>query len=219
MIIKKAGILGSGEVGKTIAKGLLRTGHEVMIGSRNTDKIKELQKENPTIKTGSYEETARFGEILFLCTSGKATIEVINKAGIENFNNKTVVDITNPLIMKEEGIMESMELSTKNNESLGMIIQETIPKAMIVKALNTVTAKYMTEAKKVKEGIPTIFIAGNEEEAKKKVKEILEKWGWKDIIDIGMIKESYLLEALAMLWIRYGITKNHWNHSFSLIKE
>jgi len=64
----KIGIIGSGEVGQTLATAFLKEGHEVMLGTRNTskDEVVKWKKENPSGKTGTFEEAAKFGELLVL---------------------------------------------------------------------------------------------------------------------------------------------------------
>ena len=102
-------------------------------------------------------------------------------------------------------------------DSAGETVQKWLHNAKVVKAFNTVTAAYMTNAK-LEEGIPDLFICGNDAGAKKTVTEIANQWGWR-VTDIGDIKQSYLLEALAMLWIRYGFLNNHWTHAFKLLRK
>ena len=87
----------------------------------------------------------------------------------------------------------------------------------MVKAFNIVTAAYMTNPK-LTEGIPDMFICGNDKSAKEKVEEIAKKWGW-PITDLGGIEQAYLLEALALMWIRYGFLHNHWTHAFKLLRK
>ena len=68
-------------------------------------------------------------------------------------------------------------------------------------------------------GRPTMFIAGNDEKAKKEITSLAENLGWKSIIDMGDISQSYWLEALAMIWINYGFKNNNWTHAFKLLKN
>ena len=50
------------------------------------------------------------------------------------------------------------------------------------------------------------------------VSQIASQWGW-TVNDLGNIEQSYLLEALAMIWIMYGFRNNHWTHAFKLLKK
>lgn len=212
----KVGVIGSGDVGKTLAKGFLKQGYEVKIGTRNIDKLKEFaSKEGKGIKVANFSETAKFADIIVLAVKGTEIESVINLANPSNFKNKIVIDVTNPLKFDQENTLP--KLSTGFPNSLGLKIQQLLPTSKVVKAFNTVTANYMTNAK-LNEGSPDMFIAGNDKNAKEKVKDIASKWSW-TVIDMGNIEQAYLLEALAMLWITYGFINNHWTHAFKLLKR
>jgi prophage maintenance system killer protein len=137
----------------------------------------------------------------------------LEEADKDNFKGKIVIDVTNPLVF----LKDIPELDIAYPNSGGLKIQRMLRDSKVVKAFNTVTAKYMCNPK-LEEGIPDLFIAGNDEEAKEIVKGFAEQFGW-NVTDIGNIEQSYLLEALAMLWIRYGFLNNHWTHAFKLLKK
>lgn len=92
----KVGILGSGEVGKTLAAGFVKHGHEAMIGSRTPEKLAELTQKNPRVRAGTLEEAAAFGEAVVLAVKGAAAKEAMQMAGVANVNGKIVIDATNP---------------------------------------------------------------------------------------------------------------------------
>jgi 8-hydroxy-5-deazaflavin:NADPH oxidoreductase len=212
----KVGILGSGVVGQSLARGFLKSGYEVMIGTRDKGKLSDwLKKAGKKASAGSFREAASFGQTLVLCCKGEAASAVINYAGRQNFSGKLVIDVTNPLHFEEAGSPPTLSVAFPG--SLGATVQHLLPKSKVVKAFNTVTAKYMCRPK-LKEGEPDLFIAGNDLEAKKTVMGIAKKWGWK-VHDIGRIEESYLLEALTILWIRYGYMNNSWTHAFKMLKK
>ena len=211
----KIGILGSGAVGQSLGNGFLKLGYEVKIGTRDPSKLKDwLKNAGKKASVGSFNEPASYGNIIVLCTKWTGTENAINLAGKENFKDKIAIDVTNPLLFEEEG--KAPKLALAYPKSAGVIVQKLLPKAKVVKAFNIVTAAYMCNPK-LKEGIPDMFIAGNDE-AKKIVTEIASKWGWA-VTDLGDIRQSYLLEALAMIWITYGFLNNHWTHAFKLLKE
>ncbi len=213
----KIGVLGSGVVGQTLASGLLKLGHEVCIGTRDSGKLKEwLGKAGNNASTGSFAEAASFGEIAIIATSWMGTENAIKMAGKKNFSGKIVIDVTNPLKFEKEGNPPSFAVAYPN--SAGSLIQRWLPDAKVVKAFNIVLAHYMTNPK-LQEGAPDLFIAGNDENAKNKVKEIAVAFGWKDVHDLGDIQQAYLVESLAMIMIRYGILNNHWMHSWKLLKK
>src|SRR5437773_4175440 len=135
----KTGIIGSGVVGRVLANAFLSEGHEVMLGTRNTskDEVVKWKSENPKGKTGTFEETAKFGELLVLATNGLATEEIIKMADVNNFNGKVVIDATNPIAAAapENGVLKFF---TSLDDSLMERIQKQIPDAKLVKAFNSI---------------------------------------------------------------------------------
>lgn len=225
----KIGILGTGGVGRTLAAKLTSDGHEVTIGTRNVEETlaksqpdamgsppyKEWQKQNQKVMLGTFAEAAKLSEIIFLATFGEVTVNAINLAGKENFNGKVVIDTTNPLDFSK-GVPPGFTVTLGN--SLGEQIQQHIPNAKVVKAFNTIGAHIMVNPKR-EEGLPDLFIAGNDDGAKKKFSDLIKGWGWGSVIDLGNISQSYWLEANAMLWIHYAFKNNSWNHAFKLLRK
>ena len=213
----KTGIIGSGPVGRVLGKAFLSEGHEVMLGTRNTSKeeVVKWKTENPNGKTGTFEETAKFGDVLVLATNGVATEEIIKMAGVNNFNGKIVIDATNP-IAKEAPVNGVLKFFTDLNESLMERIQRLIPDARVVKAFNSVGNAFMyrPDFNGVK---PTMFICGNDDKAKQTVTEILTSFGW-ETEDMGSVEAARALEPLCMLWCIPGFLKNQWHHAFKLLK-
>src|SRR5580765_3543511 len=95
----KIGIIGSGIVAQTLGRAFLTEGDEVMLGSRDPQKnsIKKWKADNPGGKTGSFEESAAFGELIVLATAGHASKQALQIAGLKNLEGKTVIDVTNPI--------------------------------------------------------------------------------------------------------------------------
>ncbi len=140
----KVGILGSSEVGQTLAKAFLTEGHEVMIGTRNVSKeeLVKWQKENPSGKLGSFADTAKFGDLIVLAVSGDAAEKVVTQAGKENFSNKIVIDTTNPIAKAppENGVLKFF---TSLDKSLMEDLQKLLPEAKFVKAFNIIGSAFM----------------------------------------------------------------------------
>jgi hypothetical protein len=213
----KYGILGSGIVGRTLGTALSEKGHEVMIGTRDPNKA-ELQewkkKAGPWARAGTLEECAKFGEVLFLCTSWQGTESALQLCGPTNLNDKVVIDVTNPLDFSK-GAPPRLALS--GTTSGGEVVQEMLPRSHVVKAFNIITAKFMVDGR-FAEGKAEMFFAGNNPEAKKKVESLIEGFNWTPV-DLGNIEGSRILESFAMLWILYGFKTNAWNHAFKLVRK
>src|SRR5438093_1392317 len=96
----KVGILGSGDVGRTLATGFASRGHDVKVGSRDPKKpelAKWLRETRGKTSTGSPSETAAQGEVIVLATLGPAAEEAMELAWQRNFDGKVMIDVTNPL--------------------------------------------------------------------------------------------------------------------------
>jgi predicted dinucleotide-binding enzyme len=202
----KIGILGTGTVGQTIGSALIAKGHEVMMGSRsitNEKAIAWVAKNGSKACNGIFEDVARFGEIIFICVNGAITYDALQQAGADNFNDKVVIDVTNPLDFSN-GMPPSLLPKYCNTYSLGEEVQKFLPGAKVVKALNTVTATLMVNANLVNDGNHNLFICGNDIDAKNKVKHLLaENFNWKpeNILDFGSIKSARLTEAIVPFWV------------------
>lgn len=213
----KIGILGSGTVGRILATAFLKEGEQVMLGTRNTSKeeVVKWKKENPSGETGTFADTAKFGDILILATNGSVTESAIKLAGVDNFTNKTVIDTTNP-IAAAPPVNGVLRFFTNLDESLMEKIQRQLPKAKLVKAFNSVGNAFMYKPN-FKEGKPTMFICGNDEGAKKSVTNILTSFGW-ETEDMGKAEAARAIEPLCILWCIPGMIRNQWTHAFKLLK-
>jgi predicted dinucleotide-binding enzyme len=213
----KIGIIGSGIVGRVLGNAFLSEGHDVMLGTRNTskDEVVKWKKENPKGLAGSFEETARFGELLVISTSGSGTADAIKLAGPGNFAGKVVIDTTNPIAQAapDNGVLKFF---TTLEDSLMERIQKQIPQARLVKAFNSAGNAFMYKPK-FPGGTPTMFICGNDEAAKKTVTGILTAFGW-ETEDMGKIEAARAIEPLCILWCIPGFIRNQWTHAFKLLK-
>lgn len=226
MEIMKIGIIGSGEVGRKLADGLLDLGHQVKIGTRDTSKKEVVEwidkhgkkgdKEAENASVGDFVEAAVFGDdLIVLCTSWSGTSNAIKMADPGNMTGKVVIDTTNPLDFSQ-GLPPRMAVGV--TDSAGEINQRLLPGAKVVKAFNIVGNPYMVHPD-FPGGPPTMFICGNDEQAKKMVTEsILTPFGW-EIVDIGGLEGARLLEPLAMLWITHYFRTGTGDHAFKLLKK
>ena len=213
----KVGVLGSGIVGRVLATAFLKEGHKVMLGTGNPSKgeVMQWKNENTHGKTGKFSDAALFGDIIVLAVAGLAYEEVISQAGVENLDNKIVIDTTNP-IAKEPPANGVLKFFINANESLMERIQQLIPKAHVVKAFNSTgnTFMYKPDFGGIK---PSMFICGNDDNAKKTVTEILDAFGW-ETEDMGKAEAARAIEPLCTLWCIPGFLRNQWNHAFKLLK-
>lgn len=211
----KAGIIGSGEAGQRLGDGLVELGYEVMIGSRDSQKLAAWAgKHKKGASAGSFSEAASYGELIVIATLWAGTKSAIEMAGgARNFAGKTVIDVTNPLDFSSM----PPKLAVGFTDSAGETIQRMLPEAKVVKAFNIVGNPLMVHPE-FPGGRPTMFICGNDDGAKKMVSGIAAAFGWESI-DAGGIEGSRLLEPLAMLWLNYYFRTNTGNHAFKLLRK
>jgi predicted dinucleotide-binding enzyme len=215
----KIGILGSGDVGRVLGAAFIAEEHEVMLGTRDVQKeaVVKWLSQNTKAKAGSFEETAKFGELLVLATSGDITAAVIKTAGIENFANKIVIDTTNPIDHTRPPVDGVLPYFTTTDESLMEQLQKLVPGAKLVKAFNSVGNNFMYKPDFGGEK-PTMFICGNDADAKKTVTGILHDFGW-ETEDMGKAGSARAIEPLCILWCLPGFLGNGWTHAFKLVKK
>jgi predicted dinucleotide-binding enzyme len=212
----KVGILGSGDVGKTLAKGFIKHGYQVAIGSDHAEKLEEFKGENPQIEIATFEQASQTGDIVVLCVKGTVAEKIIEKVK-RYLSGKTVIDATNPIadVPPQNGVLK---LFTTLDESLMERLQKIAPDARFVKALNSVGSGLMINPNFRDNTKPTMFICGNNDDAKKKVYEILEKFGF-EIEDMGKAESARAIEPLCILWCIPGFLRNEWAHAFKLLKK
>jgi hypothetical protein len=214
----KIGIIGSGEVGQVLGKGFLAEGHAVLLGTRDPSKesVVKWKSENANAKTGTFQEAASFGELLVLAVAGIAAEQALMLAGSKNLAGKTIIDVTNPIAPAppEKGVLK---LTTTLDESMMEELQRQFPAAHFVKAFNSVGSSLMYKPS-FTEGIPTMFICGNDANAKKQVTEILTSFGW-DTEDMGTAEGARAIEPLCILWCIPGFLRNQWTHAFKLLMK
>ena len=203
-------------MGRRLAAGFSGRGHQVMIGTRDPDKpeLREwLTGEGAGVETGTFAETARYGELLVLALLGSAAEDVIAEAGPVNFSGKVVIDAMNPL---DFSAGFPPKLSISGEDSLGERVQRELPGARVVKAFNTIGNQYFV-GPSFAEGKPTMLIAGDDEAAKQTVADVLADFGWGDPVDIGGIEGARELEAICIAWVKIGGKRGAWDHGFKLL--
>jgi predicted dinucleotide-binding enzyme len=220
----KIAIIGTGAVGRTIASKLLELNHDVMMGTRNVqEKLESTEndiygnppfsvwyKANSNVRFGSFSEAAAYGELVINVTNGANSVTALIHAGAKNLAGKVLIDISNPLDFSK-GMPPSLLPGLNNTNSLAEEIQKTFPDAMVVKTLNTMWFGLMVNPKMIGKGDHINFISGNNEEAKTRVKKLLNQFGWLDenIIDIGDITGARATESMLPIWLKVmAITRN-----------
>ncbi len=213
--MKKIGIIGSGVVAQSLGNGFLKHNYEVMLSSRDRSKLSAWKEQGgERAHTGSFEEAAKFGDIIVLAVKGNAAASAIEEAGPQNLQWKTVIDTTNPMAdaPPENGVLKYF---TSLEESLMEQLQLQFPEIHFVKAFNSVGNAFMVNPPFAEK--PTMFTCGNNDASKRAVHEILEQFGW-EVADMGKATGARAIEPLCILWCIPGMLRGEWKHAFRLVK-
>ena len=210
----KVAVIGSGDVGKVLAKGFKKHGYEVRIGSRDVAKLAEFARD-AGIESGTFPDVAAWGDLVVLSVKGTIAEQVVSSIGHEHLAGKVVIDTTNPIadLPPEDGVLRYF---TGPNESLMERLQAAVPRARFVKAFNCVGNALMvnpplTGAKSA------MFICGDDADARAQVSRIIEQFGH-EVWDMGSAKAARAIEPLCILWCIPGFLQNDWRHAFAMVR-
>ncbi len=209
----KIGVIGTGIVGRTLAARLTELGHSVTVGTRDpaatTARTEPDGMGNPPfaswhaghrdVTLGTFEQAAKHGDVVLNATGGSGAVAALTAAGADNLRGKVLLDISNPLDFSQ-GFPPF--LSVSNTDSLGEQIQRAFPDVRVVKSLNTMTASLMADPKQLAGGDHSVFVSGNDAQAKATVTALLESLGHTDVIDLGDITTARGSEMLLPIWVR-----------------
>jgi hypothetical protein len=184
------------------------------MGTRSPAKLKDWATKTSKGRVGTFDEAARFGEVVVLAVKGIAAADVLRAAGAANLAAKLVMDATNPIAdaPPTNGVLKFF---TNLDQSLMERLQQEFGSVRFVKAFNSVGNACMVNPK-FKGGKPTMFICGNDDAAKKTVGAILDQFGW-ETADMGKAEAARAIEPLCMLWCIPGLLRSDWSHAFKLL--
>ncbi len=224
-------VFGTGSVGQALATRLVGLSHSVSMGTRNvetslareakdfygTPTLAEFVKTNPSIALKTYAEAALGAEIIVLATKGEGSQAALEAAG--NIDGKIILDISNPLDFSK-GFPPTLFVS--NDNSLGEVLQNAFPNTHVIKTLNTMWSGLMVNPRMIEED-HSVFLSGNNADAKATVKGILNSFGWRDseVLDLGDITTARGTESVLPIWLRiYGATQSGaFNFSIAKVKQ
>ncbi|MFL6139870.1 MAG: NADPH-dependent F420 reductase [Frankiaceae bacterium] len=201
-------VLGTGVVGQTLSAGLAKLGHEVTMGTRDVEATRARDGDgsvagwlggHPEVALATFADAAAGADLVVNASSGAASLAVLEQAGDANLDGKPLLDVSNPLDFSA-GFPPT--LLVKDTDSLAEQIQRAHPGARVVKSLNTVNAALMIAPADVSGGDHTIFVAGDDADAKQVVEGLLHELGWRDVQDVGDLTGARGLEMLLPLWLR-----------------
>ncbi len=208
----KIAVIGTGMVGRNLAAGLHKAGHDVVIGTRDpqqtlartepdamgTPAYPQWQQAHPGVRLLPLAEAGAHGEVIVNASAGAHSLAALEAVGAANLAGKVLLDLALPLDLSQ-GMPPTLLVA--NDDSLGEQIQRAFPDARVVKTLNTVFTDVMVDPARVP-GEHTIFVAGEDPAAKDTVQRLLRDFGWPQtaIVDLGGIRAARGVEMYSRLY-------------------
>ncbi|MQY08157.1 NADPH-dependent F420 reductase [Actinomadura macrotermitis] len=199
----KIGILGTGEVGRALAPAFEARGHAVAIGTRDPDlprsakpRLRAVLDAHPALLLVTFAEAAAEADVVVNALPGPLCVDLLGSLA-DDIGGSVLMDVSSPFDGKADGAV----LSPVNTDSLGEQIQRALPRARVVKTLNTMAAALMPDPALAGSADQTVFISGDHGDAKQVVGLLLHDLGWRDIIDLGPIASARAPEMLLRMWI------------------
>lgn len=214
----KYGVLGTGNVARTIASKLVELGHEAMMGSRtggNPSTALWAAQNSERASHGTFADAAKFGERVFCCVQGIHALEALQAGGEVNLAGKILIDLSNPFLHKGGNV--AIDPRYSGWTSLGEEVQRLLPRTKVVKTLNYLGCQLMAQPGTLPEPV-TGFYCGNDAEAKQAVAALLEDLGWTDTMDLGDISRSRYTEMLGAFWPAVYGSLGHMDWGFKLVR-
>jgi predicted dinucleotide-binding enzyme len=211
----KIAILGTGSVGGTLGRRWTAAGHEICYGSRNPadGKVRGLVRiTGRSTRAGTLAEAANFGEVVVLAVPYEALDSTLQGAG--DLAGKVVLDCTNPLRTGADFLERGLLIGHDN--SAGEEVARLLPKARVVKTLNTVGWPVMDNPS-AGDDRAAMFHCGDDAAARATTAALIEELGFEPV-DCGPLKNARLLEPVGMLWITLALTGRGTSFAYKLLK-
>ncbi len=194
----KLGIIGSGNIGKSVGAWASRLGYEVTFSAKNQKHAEDAARAaGRNSKAGTVREAVEKADLVLLAAPYTAMKGILTDLG-PLVDGKILIDATNVLSPDFSGL--TIGLTTSAAEE----IQKLVPKAQVIKAFNAIFAQVLASQNPEKNGKRiSVFYASDSSEAKAKVAELINKMGF-DAVDAGPLKAARTLEPLALLMVSLG---------------
>ncbi|MFF4948478.1 NADPH-dependent F420 reductase [Streptomyces chattanoogensis] len=232
-------VLGTGAVGRAHAARLTALGHQVTVGTRdpeatlarvNADEMGNEPfaawlKRHPGPTLAGFAEATRNADLVINATAGASSLGALREVGEEHLAGKVLIDTATPNDYTSPVAVPLLSpwggpcpvLDPVATDSLAEQIQRAFPATHVVKAFNTVAAHLMADPASLGEAGHTMFLSGNDADAKGQVTKLLAAYGWKDIIDLGDLTTARATEMLQPLYLTLVRVLGHEHFNLRLI--
>ncbi len=203
-------VLGTGMVGRALAGRLDELGHAVTMGTRDVEATRAREaadtdaetpsawlERHPGVRLESFRDATAEVDLVVGALNGEQALAALEAAGEDHLAGRVLLDVSNPLDFSA-GFPPT--LTVCNTDSLAEQIQRRFPHARVVKSLNTVNAGVMVDPGGLAGGDHTVFVSGDDEEARATVTALLHELGWTDVLDLGPLSTARGTEMYLALW-------------------
>jgi predicted dinucleotide-binding enzyme len=199
-------VLGTGDVGLAVAGRLAELGHEVTLGTRDPEETREREEYaawaagRAGVGLAAFETSAHGADLVVNATGGEITLRILELVA-RDLVGTVLLDLSNPL---DHSHGFPPRLFVKDDDSLAELIQRAHPQARVVKSLNTMNNSVMVHPEQLGEPT-TVFVSGDDAEAKATVTALLHELGHQDVLDLGDLSTARGAEMWLPLWIRIAM--------------
>ena len=205
-------ILGTSAVGPALGKAFTAAGHDVTIGTRDPVQTRAREQwAGVDLPLAAYRDLE--ADVFINATSGSGSLAALDAVG-DAVNGKVVIDTSNPLD-HSQGFPPSLFVS--NTDSLAEQLQRALPKVRLVKMFNTMANEVMVNPRGLSED-STIFVAGNDPDARQTAAALAADLGWADVFDLGDLTGARALEMFIPLWVRMYVHLGRPNFNIKVVR-
>jgi predicted dinucleotide-binding enzyme len=205
-------ILGTSAVGPALGRALRAVGHDVTIGTRDPEQTRAREQwDGVDLPLAAYQDLD--ADLFLNATNGGGSLAALQAVG-EALNGKVVIDASNPLD-HSQGFPPALFVS--NTDSLAEQLQRALPEARLVKMFNTMANEVMINPRGLSAD-STIFVAGNDPEAREAAAALAADLGWTDVFDLGDLTAARGLEMFLPLWVRMYVQLGRPTFNIKLVR-
>ncbi|MBW5483184.1 NADPH-dependent F420 reductase [Streptomyces bambusae] len=228
----KIAVLGTGGGARAHIAKLAEHGHEVHVGTRDPQgtlartepdmmgnpPFGQWLAGHPGIELHTFADAAAAGELVINGIDGHNAVAALSAVEAE-LAGKTLIDYAVPYIYDPDiehpwptpwGV--NPVLDPCDSDSLGEQIQRALPATKVVKAFVTQEQATVVDPRAIGGGDHTMFVAGQDADAKRQVTDLLTSYGWTDVLDLGGIVASRGMEMYAHMHGAIGIALGFGTH-------
>jgi 8-hydroxy-5-deazaflavin:NADPH oxidoreductase len=181
----KCGTIGAGTIAQALARHLITAGYPVTLSnSRGPDTLTELVADLGPLAAAGTVAQAGEADIVVLTVPFPEIPAALD--GLPEWGGRILVDTTNVFTYSSSGTPEVLDLGGQTGSE---ITAAHAPGARVIKAFNTLYAKYIAPDPRHEAGRQVVVYAGDDAEAKATFGALLDQIGFAPV-DIGALRDG-----------------------------